>query len=41
MVKKQTANSGDTRNAGSIPRWERSLEEEMASDCSIPVWKIL
>ena len=33
-------NSGDTRDACSIPGWGRSLEEEMATHSSILAWKI-
>ena len=31
MVKNPPANVGDVRDMGSVPRWGRSLEEEMAT----------
>ena len=41
MVKNLPANAGDARDAGSIPGWEDSLEEEMAIHSSLLAWKIL
>ena len=35
MVKNQPVNAGDTGFVGSIPGWEDSLEEEMATHSSI------
>ena len=40
MVKNLPANSGDTRDVGSIMGWEDSLEEEMATHSSFLAWKI-
>ena len=40
MVKNLSANAGDTRDAGSIPGSERSLEEDMATHSSILAWRI-
>ena len=47
MVKHPTANPGEARDMGSTPRpgrfsWSRKilLEEEMATHCSIPAWRI-
>ena len=40
MVKNLPANAGDARDAGSIPDWEDSLEEEMAIHSSLLAWKI-
>ena len=40
MVKNLPANAGDARDAGSIPGWEDSLEEEMAIHSSLLAWKI-
>ena len=40
MVKSLPADAGDIRDVGSVPGWERSLEEEMATHSSILVWKI-
>ena len=40
MVKNLPANTGDTRDLGSIPEFGRSLEEEMATHCSILSWGI-
>ena len=37
MVKNPPANAGDV---GSIPGWEDSLEEEMATCSSILAWRI-
>ena len=34
MVKNLSANAGDARDAGLIPGWEDSLEEEMAIQSS-------
>ena len=41
MVKNPPANAGDIRNASSIPRSERALEEGMATHSSIHAWRIL
>ena len=35
MVKNLPANAGDARDAGSIPGWEDSLEEDMATHSNI------
>ena len=40
LVKNLPANAGDARDAGSIPGWEDSLEEEMAIHSSLLAWKI-
>ena len=40
MVKNLLANTGDTRDAGLIPGWGRSLEKEMATHSSILAWRI-
>ena len=40
MVKNPPANSGDVKDAGSIPGLERSLEKEMATHSSILAWRI-
>ena len=39
-VKNLPANAGDVRNPGSIPESRRSLEEGMATHCSILAWRI-
>ena len=39
MVKNPTANAGDTRDTGSIPGQEDSLEEEMATHSRSLAWK--
>ena len=40
MVKNPPANTGDTRDTGSILGSGRSLEKEMATHSSILVWEI-
>ena len=40
VAKNLLANAGDTRDAGSIPGQEDSLEEEMTTHSSILTWKI-
>ena len=40
MVKNPLANTGDSRDAGSIPRPGRSLEEETATPSRILAWEI-
>ena len=40
MVKNLPANAGDTGLSGLIPGWGRSPEEEMATHCSMPAWRI-
>ena len=40
MVKNLLANTGDARDAGSIPGLGRSLEEEMATHSGILAWRI-
>ena len=40
VAKNLIANVGDTRDAGSIPGREDSLEEEMTTHSSILIWKI-
>ena len=40
VVKKLLANAGIVRQAGSIPNWEDTLEEGMATHSSILAWKI-
>ena len=40
MVKNPSANAGDIRDLGSIPRLGRSLEEGMATHSSSLVWRI-
>ena len=40
MVKNPPANAGDTGDAGSISGLRRSLEEGMATHCSILAWRI-
>ena len=40
MVKNLPANAGYARDAGLIPGWEDSLEEEMAIHSSLLAWKI-
>ena len=40
MVKNLLANAGDARDAGLIPGWGRSLEEEMATHSSILAWRV-
>ena len=39
VVKNPPANAEASRGEGSIPGWEDSLEEEMASHSSILAWK--
>ena len=39
MVKNLPANTGDTRDAGSIPGLGKSPEEGMAIHSSIPAWR--
>ena len=39
MVKNLPANAGYARDAGLIPGWEDSLEEEMAIHSNILAWK--
>ena len=39
-VKNLLANAGDARDAGLIPGWGRSLEEEMATHSSILAWRV-
>ena len=41
MIKNLPANTGDVRDAGSIPGLEDPLEEEMATQSSILAWEIL
>ena len=40
MVKNPPANAGELRDAGSTPEWEDSLEEGLASQSTILVWRI-
>ena len=40
MVKNLPANAGDAGDVGLIPGLGRSLEEEMATYCSILAWRI-
>ena len=40
MVKNLPANTGDTRDTGLIPGFERSLRKEMATCSSILAWKV-
>ena len=40
VVKNPPANTGDERDAGSIPSWEDPLEKEMATHSSPLAWKI-
>ena len=40
LVKNRPANAGDARDAGSIPRSGRPLEEEKATLSSILAWEI-
>ena len=39
-VKNLLANAGDARDAGLMPGWGRSLEEEMATHSSILAWRV-
>ena len=39
-VKNLPANAGDSRDTGSIPRWEDPLEKEMATHSSVLAWRI-
>ena len=39
VVKNLPANTGDTRDAGSIPGLGKPLEESMAIHSSIPAWR--
>ena len=40
VVKNLPANAGDVRDVGSIPGWEDSLEEGMATHSKILAWRI-
>ena len=40
VVKNPPANTGDERDAGSIPSWEDPLEKEMATHSSHLAWRI-
>ena len=40
MEKNLPANTGDIRDAGSVPRSEHPLEEGMAAHSSILAWRI-
>ena len=40
MVKNLPTNAGDTRDAGSVPGGEDSLEKEMATHSSILAWEV-
>ena len=40
MVKNPPANAGDIRDMGSLPGWEDSLEEGIATRSSIHAWRI-
>ena len=40
VVKNPPVNAGDMRDVGSIPGWEKSLVEGMASHSSILAWRI-
>ena len=40
VVKNPPAHAGDIRDTGSIPGWERSPEEGMATHPSILTWRI-
>ena len=40
VVKYPPASAEDTRDAGSIPRWEVNLEKRVATYSSILAWKI-
>ena len=40
MVKNLPTNAGDTGDVSLIPGWEDPLEKEMATHCSILVWRI-
>ena len=39
VVKNPPSNAGSTRDMGSIPSWEDTLEKEMATHSSVLVWK--
>ena len=40
VVKNSSANAGDVKRGGSILCWEDPLEKGMATDSSIPAWRI-
>ena len=40
MVKNPPANAGDTRDVGSIPHWEDTLEKRMPTYSGTVAWKI-
>ena len=40
VVENLPANAGDIRDAGSIPRWGRSLEKGMANQSIVLAWRI-
>ena len=40
MVKNPFTNAGDTSDAGSIPCWEDSMEQEIATGSTVLAWKI-
>ena len=40
VVKNLPASAGDIRDSGSIPGWDDSLEEGMATHSSILTWRI-
>ena len=40
MIKNLPSNAGDTRDKGSIPESERSLEEGVATHSSVLAWRI-
>ena len=40
VVKNPPANTGDERDAGSIPSWEDPLEKGMATHSSFLAWRI-
>ena len=41
VVKNPPANAGELRDAGSTPGWEDPLEEGVASQSTMLVWRIL
>ena len=40
VVKNPPANAGDARDGSSIPEWEKSPEEGIATHSSIVAWRI-
>ena len=41
VVKNPPANTGDIRDAGSVPGWEGPLEEGRAAHSSVLAWRLL